>query len=155
MGVKIYEYFTAWTVCLFVLTIVLGILFPKKIPLWFFIGMGCLMTMVTVMGTMFFLSLLLYNSNDYGLSYSLSLDFIFHMLPTLVLFMFYGWLSSRFYRDVSLVKSAIFPFLLGIVYILAFNPEDIYNNSYLSNTIIVILSVSIWLSSYQIFVPKQ
>jgi hypothetical protein len=45
--------------------------------------------------------------------------------------------------------------ILSIIYICTHNVETIYKSSDLSSFVIIILTVSVWLSSYQIFIPKK
>ena len=83
-------------------------------------------------------------------------DFMVHILPVSVLFFFYRILEKRFYySETSILKSALFPAILSIIYICTHNVETVYKSSDLSSFVIIILTVSVWLSSYQIFIPKK
>lgn len=154
------DYFTAWTDIIFICTILFCICFPRVLPLWFWIGVACLMTTVGVIGSLVF-STIHSNStptNPDARKYIVG-DFLVHILPVIVLFFFYRMLEKRFYvhssHDISALKSAMFPFILGLIYICTHNVEVVYQSSDLSSYVIIILALSVWLSSYEIFIPKK
>lgn len=151
------DYFTAWTDIIFTCTILFCLCFPGRLPLWFWIGIACLMTSVGVVGSLVFSTI--YNDNYASRKQELQNhivgDFMVHILPVIVLFFFYRLLEKRFYHEISIVKSAIFPAILSIIYICTHNVETVYKMSDLSSFVIIILTVSVWLSSYQIFIPKK
>ena len=150
-SVSALDYFTSWTLITFGLTIVSCLIFPGVFPLWFFVGIACLMTSVTIIGTIFFTSINVYNKK--GDKNSITRDFIFHILPFIILFIFYGFFEKRFYKSISFYKSGFFPCVLGIIYACIYNPQDIYSSSNLNNITLITLAIAVWLSSYQIFIP--
>ena len=152
------DYFTAWTDIIFTCTILFCLCFPGRLPLWFWIGIACLMTSVGVVGSLVFSTI--YNDNYASRKQELQNhivgDFMVHILPVIVLFFFYRILEKRFYYgEISILKSALFPAILSIIYICTHNVETVYKSSDLSSFVIIILTVSVWLSSYQIFIPKK
>ena len=171
------DYFTAWTDIIFTCTVLFCLCFPGVLPLWFWIGIACLMTSVGVVGSLVFSTMQGIASTDgrtmQGIEAALPLrstptgveaekqqhivgDFMVHILPVIVLFFFYRILEKRFYySETSILKSALFPAILSIIYICTHNVETVYKSSDLSSFVIIILTVSVWLSSYQIFIPKK
>ena len=152
------DYFTSWTLILYVSTIILCIIFPGYLPLWLWTGVACLMTTVAIIGTFFFTSIHLYIKKDSDVNEAelISSDFLFHVFPLLVLFVFYKFLKDRFYYSKSsnimdLIKSVTIPLILAIIYVSLYNVEKVYHFSELNTEIIIILAISVWLSSYQIF----
>ncbi len=149
------DYFTAWIDIIFVLTILFCIFFPGILPLWYWIGVACMMTSVGVIGSLVFSTISLEKHNKKETNKQIVGDFMVHILPVIVLFFFYRFLESRFHKNISIFKSALFPLFISIVYICTHNVESVYEISNLSSPTIIILTVSVWLSSYQIFVPKK
>ena len=153
------DYFTAWTDIIFTCTILFCLCFPGVLPLWFWIGIACLMTSVGVVGSLVFSTMQGIASTE-GVEAATPQhivgDFMVHILPVIVLFFFYRILEKRFYySETSILKSALFPAILSIIYICTHNVETVYKSSDLSSFVIIILTVSVWLSSYQIFIPKK
>jgi hypothetical protein len=164
------DYFTAWTDIIFTCTVLFCLCFPGRLPLWFWIGIACLMTSVGVVGSLVFSTIYnenlrsaqttgeatrSVNSSNQELQKHIVGDFMVHILPVIVLFFFYRILEKRFYNEISILKSALFPIILSIIYICTHNVETVYKVSDLSSYVIIILTISVWLSSYQIFVPKK
>ena len=164
------DYFTAWTDIIFTCTILFCLCFPGVLPLWFWIGIACLMTSVGVVGSLVFSTMQGIASTEgrtmQGIASTEGVeaatpqhivgDFMVHILPVIVLFFFYRILEKRFYySETSILKSALFPAILSIIYICTHNVETVYKSSDLSSFVIIILTVSVWLSSYQIFIPKK
>jgi len=147
------DYFTAWTDIIFTCTVLFCLCFPGVLPLWFWIGIACLMTSVGVVGSLVFSTM---QSIASAKQQHIVGDFMVHILPVIVLFFFYRILEKRFYYgEISILKSALFPAILSIIYICTHNVETVYKSSDLSSFVIIILTVSVWLSSYQIFIPKK
>ena len=204
------DYFTAWTDIIFTCTVLFCLCFPGVLPLWFWIGIACLMTSVGVVGSLVFSTMQSIESTEGRTMQSIEStegrtmqsiastegrtmqsiastegrtmqsveaakplrstptgvasakqqhivgDFMVHILPVIVLFFFYRILEKRFYYgEISILKSALFPAILSIIYICTHNVETVYKSSDLSSFVIIILTVSVWLSSYQIFIPKK
>ena len=184
------DYFTAWTDIIFTCTVLFCLCFPGVLPLWFWIGIACLMTSVGVVGSLVFSTMQSIASTEGRTMQSIEAakplrstptgveaakplrstptgvasakqqhivgDFMVHILPVIVLFFFYRILEKRFYYgEISILKSALFPAILSIIYICTHNVETVYKSSDLSSFVIIILTVSVWLSSYQIFIPKK
>ena len=193
------DYFTAWTDIIFTCTVLFCLCFPGVLPLWFWIGIACLMTSVGVVGSLVFSTMQSIASTEGRTMQSIATtegrtmqsiastegrtmqsveaakplrstptgvasakqqhivgDFMVHILPVIVLFFFYRILEKRFYYgEISILKSALFPAILSIIYICTHNVETVYKSSDLSSFVIIILTVSVWLSSYQIFIPKK
>jgi len=158
------DYFTAWTDIIFTCTVLFCLCFPGVLPLWFWIGIACLMTSVGVVGSLVFSTTQSVASTEGRTMQSIASakqqhivgDFMVHILPVIVLFFFYRILEKRFYYgEISILKSALFPAILSIIYICTHNVETVYKSSDLSSFVIIILTVSVWLSSYQIFIPKK
>lgn len=147
------DYFTAWTDIIFTCTVLFCLCFPGVLPLWFWIGIACLMTSVGVVGSLVFSTM---QGVEAAKQQHIVGDFMVHILPVIVLFFFYRILEKRFYySETSILKSALFPAILSIIYICTHNVETVYKSSDLSSFVIIILTVSVWLSSYQIFIPKK
>ena len=88
----VFDYFTIWTLVFLCITLFLCIILPNKLPLWLLVGVSSQMVTVWVMGSFFFNSVCLYNGNKTELSDAqvISRDFFLHLLPVIILFMFYG-----------------------------------------------------------------
>ena len=143
------EYFTTWTLIMFLNTTLLGIIFPGKLPLWFLIGIVCQMLTVSIIGTFICSSSKIYNASKNNISQYTARDFFVHILPFIFIMMFYGPLSNRFYYSINVLKSSIITIIISIIYIATHDIKEIYE---LNSEIIIILSLATWLSSYQIFV---
>lgn len=147
----IFRFFTMWTLVIFISTVLACAIFPKLLPLWFFIGVACLMTSIGVIGSLLFNTLTIYNKVNESPS-QVAGDYAAHILPVLFLFIFYPILAKRFYHtENNIIKSALFPFIISIIYICTHDIEKIYSMSSLSTPIIVLLTICVWLSSYPIF----
>ena len=124
----VFDYFTIWTLVFLCITLFLCIILPNKLPLWLLVGVSSQMVTVWVMGSFFFNSVCLYNGNKTELSDAqvISRDFFLHLLPVIILFMFYGFFEKRFFYSISMFKSSILPLILSIIYLSIYNIQDVY-----------------------------
>ena len=99
-SIKFLDYFTTWTLILYLDTILFCFIFPNVLPLWFWLGVACQMITVGIIGTFFFTSVCLYNGNDTDRSNSevISSDFFLHILPVIVGF---SILFIRLYANIG------------------------------------------------------
>ena len=85
------DYFTAWTDIIFTCTVLFCLCFPGVLPLWFWIGIACLMTSVGVVGSLVFSTM---QSIASAKQQHIVGDFMVHILPVIVLFFFYRILEK-------------------------------------------------------------
>jgi hypothetical protein len=152
----IFDYFTTWGTILFWGTIILSIILPKVFPSWFLIGVLCLEMTIGIVGSLFFTSLFIYNNNETDETddnnSTLVRDFIFHIFPLIIIFVFYKLLLKRFYPNINIIKSLFIPTLLAIIYNIKYKVQNVYHFTELNSETIIILSIAVWFSSYQIFI---
>lgn len=151
MSQNAFRFLTMWTLVIFFGTLFIGIILPKLIPLWFFVGVCCLMVSIGVIGTLVFNAISLHNKTNPNPS-DVATDFGAHIFPVLLLLFFYPLFQSRFANTgQSFFKSALFPFVISLIYICTHDVEEIYSMSNLSSPVIIILTLCVWISSYPIF----
>jgi hypothetical protein len=109
------------------------------------------MVSIGVMGTLVFNTISTYNSDEKDTS-KLVMDYGAHIFPVLLLLMFYPLMRERFYKTPNnFFLSAAFPFIVSIIYICTHDVEEIYSMSSLSSSVIILLTLCVWISSYPIF----
>lgn len=153
----IFEYLTMWTLVIFVGTLLVCGIFPRVLPIWFFIGVACLMTSIGIVGSMVFNTISLHNDPTRDSS-DVARDYAVHVLPLLVLILFYPLFQSRFYCTgespeslVFFAKSAAFPFIVSLIYVCTHDVEEVYKMSNLPASVIIITTLCVWLASYPVF----
>lgn len=152
MEESILRFLTIWTLIIFIATLITCTIFPNTLPLWFFIGIACLVISIGVVGTFFIDTICIYNKNAPVIQNVLIEDFIVHILPVIFLLTFYPVIKKRFYyTQPNIIKSAAFPLIISLIYLFKHDVEEIYSMSDLSTPVIVILTLFVWISSYPIF----